>query len=514
MNKKQLARIVRDLRASKTDTQFVEVKESVEKLPASIVETISAFANGSGGVIILGLSERNGFTPAEGFDARRIADALSQACSDKLTPPVRADIEIFEFEGSNIVVATVEEIPPRDKPCYVTAKGLYRGSYIRSFDGDRKLTPYEIDRLLEDKTQPAHDAEIVPDATMEDLDKKLYNAVIQRQKELHPRVFLNYSDEEIALALRIAATDNEGTLRPTLGGLLALGTYPQKFFPRLTVTFAAYPEDDKASPSGTKFLDSQKLIGPIPALIADTVAAVQKNSRLGGVMEGAKRVDVPDYPAAAVREAICNSLMHRDYSALARGTQVQVNLYEDRLEFLSPGGLYGTVTADTIGTSGYSSTRNQHLADILESTPYEGGFVAENRGTGFKLMNLELKNNQMEPPVVRDSISMFVLEFRRNTNLAGLGARQGAEAGERGAGIGAASPTATSKPMPNSSDILQFVTEHEPCGAAEISAELGIPRSTVTYRLKNLLEKGQLVRLGAERSRSQKYALPGHNEEP
>ena len=89
---------------------------------------------------------------------------------------------------------------------------------------------------------------------------------------------------------------------------------------------------------------------------------------------------------AAVREAVCNAIMHRDYSELARGTQVQVNLYDNRLEFLSPGGLYGTVTAATVASAGYSSTRNQYLADVLESTPYEGGFVAENRGTGFKLM--------------------------------------------------------------------------------------------------------------------------------
>lgn len=275
---------------------------------------------------------------------------------------------------------------------------MCKGSFIRSFDGDRKLSPYEIDTLLEDKTQPAHDAEIVADATMDDLDKSLLGGVIKRQKTLHPKLFSSFSDEEIAINLRITAKDIDGTLRPTLAGLLALGTYPQKYFPRLTVTFAAYPEEDKASAGGVKYLDSEKMAGPIPAIIADVVAAVQRNTRLGGVMAGAKRVDVPDYPPAAVREAVCNALMHRDYSKLARGAQVQVNLYSNQLEFLSPGGLYGTVTAATVATAGYSSTRNQYLADILESTPYEGGFVAENRGTGFKLMKFELERNRTKEP--------------------------------------------------------------------------------------------------------------------
>lgn len=281
MDTEEFETVIRQLKSSRTDNRLVEVKESVGTMPSTIAETISAFANGSGGTIVLGLSEKNDFEPAKGFNARRIADALSQACSDKLTPPVRADIDILEHGGANVVVASIDEIPPRDKPCYVTGKGMYRGSFIRSFDGDRKLSPYEIDRLLEDKTQPSHDAEVVADAMMEDLDRNLIDGVIQRQKSLHPRLFASFSYEEIAINLRIAARGDDGILRPTLAGLLALGTYPQKYFPRLTVTFAAYPEDDKASVSGVKFLDSEKMAGPIPTIIAETVAAVQRNTRLG-----------------------------------------------------------------------------------------------------------------------------------------------------------------------------------------------------------------------------------------
>ena len=341
MDAKELKTAIRQLKSSCTDNQSVEVRESVGKMPSSIAETISAFANGSGGAIVLGLSEKNGFEPAERFDAHRIADALSQACSDKLTPPVRASIDILEYDGANVVVATIDEIPLRDKPCFVKGKGMYQGSFIRSFDGDRKLSPYEIDRLLEDKTQPS---------------------------------------------------------------------------------------------------------------------------------------------PAAVREAVCNALMHRDYSELARGTQVQVNLYDNRLEFLSPGGLYGTVTAATVASAGYSSTRNQYLADILESTSYEGGFVAENRGAGFKLMGIELGRNRMEAPVVRDLVAMFSLEFRRRTDQSSIGSAY--------------------------DEIVSFVSANEPCGAGEISAGLNIPRSTVTYRLKKLVGEKRLERIGTERSRNQKYRLP------
>lgn len=97
------------------------------------------------------------------------------------------------------------------------------------------------------------------------------------------------------------------------------------------------------------------------------------------------------------------------------------------------------MTAVTVASAGYSSTRNHYLADILESTPYEGSFVAENRGPGFKLMGIELGRNQMEAPVVRDSVAMFSLEFRRRTDQPSIGFAY--------------------------DEIVSFVSANEPCGA-------------------------------------------------
>ena len=153
MDKDQVESIISQLKSSKTDNQFIEVKEAVGKLPKSTVETISAFANGSGGTFIFGLSERENFIPAKGFNAKKIADAVAQACCDKLTPPIRANIEIVKYDNSEIVVASIDETLPRDKPCYVSTRGMYQGSFIRTFDGDRHLSQYEIDRLLGNKNQ-------------------------------------------------------------------------------------------------------------------------------------------------------------------------------------------------------------------------------------------------------------------------------------------------------------------------------------------------------------------------
>lgn len=124
MNSKEFQHVVRHLRQVGVDTQTCEVKESADKLPSSLAETLSAFANSSrGGTIILGLSEKNGFLPVEKFSTARMQDALVSV-GEKLTPVVRPEIEIFPLDGTNVLAARYclcpEKISPaisREKEC-------------------------------------------------------------------------------------------------------------------------------------------------------------------------------------------------------------------------------------------------------------------------------------------------------------------------------------------------------------------------------------------------------------
>ncbi len=97
----KMTELIELMRMIGNDTQQCEVKECKRKISSTITDTLSAFSNGSGGWIILGLSEKNGFTPVEGFDARAMQEALSQAC-EKMTPVVRPVIVTCPFEGANL----------------------------------------------------------------------------------------------------------------------------------------------------------------------------------------------------------------------------------------------------------------------------------------------------------------------------------------------------------------------------------------------------------------------------
>lgn len=474
-----------------SDLPSVEVKSARTELPKDALKSISAFSNTSGGVLILGISESNDFEPVPGFDAHRIADALTQACRERFTPPVVPTIEYASYRGAVAVVARIPEMRPAEKPCYITASHMYDGSFVRVGDGDCKLSAYEIDRLREERLQPNHDSQIVADASLEDLNKGLVDALLNRERSINPLVFGSLDDITALRQLHVVDLDEQGTARPTLAGLLALGIYPQSFFPRLGVTFVAFPGTrHEPFSSNRRYLDSRDIGGPVSTMVAEAITAIERNTKTGAIIDGAFRRDVPEYPIGALREAIANALMHRDYSPEGRGGQVQINLYRDCLEITNPGGLYGGVTVDTIGTPGVSSTRNQWLSKVLASTPYpreiEGAhYVVENKGTGFFEIRRTLAEALMRDPLVFDSPGRFTLVFERRR-------LSDSESG----GIAASELNAA---------LLQLIDERGTVSAKEVQAASGLSRATVLNHINQLIGEGLIEPTDPAGSKRRRY---------
>ena len=160
-NQRDVVEAIGLMRTIGVDLQAYEVKSAKRELPHDIARTISAFSNGSGGTIILGISERDGFLPVEGFDVKRIQDAIANVCREKMAPAIQPYIEPMLFEGKPILVVRIPELRPVEKPCYIKASNKYSGSYIRTADGDRRLSHYEVDRLLDEHYQPRYDRKIL-----------------------------------------------------------------------------------------------------------------------------------------------------------------------------------------------------------------------------------------------------------------------------------------------------------------------------------------------------------------
>ncbi len=399
------------LRRANTDLSDVEVKDASGGTPSGLADLVSAFATGSGGLLVLGLSEKRGFEPTD-IDAPALADAIESVCAEQLEPPVRPEIDICLVENRPVVVAVIDELSTDRKPCYVKSRGLERGVFVRTHDGVRPMTTYEIHLLIASRGQPRDDRAAVPDTSADDLDRGLVDALVRRLRASRGPTFHKASDEEILDLLGITTRTADG-VRLTLAGLMALGRYPQRYFPQLDITFVVFPTTTgEPLVDGTRFLDNQSIDGPIPMMVSIALTALRRNMKRRAIVAGAGREDRWEYPEGAVRELVVNALMHRDYHPMAHGTQVRLMMYPDRLEIASPGGLHGPVSKESLLVEPVSSiSRNATLAKLLEDVqlPGERHAVCENRGSGLLATATELRRAGMDPPELTDSIHQFLV---------------------------------------------------------------------------------------------------------
>ncbi|MFC3436061.1 hypothetical protein ACFOS0_18035, partial [Nocardia seriolae] len=159
-----------------------------------------------------------------------------------LVPPVQLAIEDGTVEGVAVIVAVVHECDPSAKPCRTTVGGP---AYLRGYDGDFRMSDLEEQAFLASRQPPHFDRKIVPGATREDLDNELVDDFARTVRLRDRRGLGRFEGDE--MLRRAGAMDADGV--PTVAGLLALGAYPQQWFPRLVIQAAAEPSP--SDPAGT-----------------------------------------------------------------------------------------------------------------------------------------------------------------------------------------------------------------------------------------------------------------------
>ena len=163
---------------------------------------------------------------------------------------------------------------------------------------------------------------------------------------------------------------------------------------------------------GARFLDNKRITGAIPEMLEEAVDFVRRNMRTKTIVdENGHRADKDEYPIIAVREAILNALVHRDYSALSESTPISLEIYQDRMEIVSKGGLYGGGSVRELG-KGRPETRNAALANILELLR-----ITENRYSGIPTMIRAFAEAKLPKPEFSDLRGIFKVTFRNGTGM-------------------------------------------------------------------------------------------------
>ena len=302
----------------------------------------------------------------------------------------RHDLTEVEIDGSTTLFVDVAGLPLADRPC------TYQGrAYLRQADGDYEMSEQERAQIeilrLTSRTRVHDDAAPVDGSGLADLDPDLRATYTELVRRTSGR--LQGIDEEVLLR-RTGVLEAHGD-RLTLAGLYALGEYPQQFIPSLSITAAVHLPRS----SGSRLRDLAHLSGPLPVLLEDAMAWVERNTS-GTVTyrEDGHAIDVPEIPVPAVRELIANALVHRSLSPTTHGRRVDIRLSRDRLVIASPGGLYA-VTTSQLGHPGGRSAPNEFLYAICQNLRGPDGFrVVEGEGGGLMEVREELRGLGLPAP--------------------------------------------------------------------------------------------------------------------
>lgn len=401
MLREELVELANEIIKSKAETQNIEVKAAQGGCPKRLYDTLSSFSNqDGGGILLFGIDEKQSFIPVGVYDLQDLQKKVTEQCN-QMVPPVRAVFTLAEIDGFPICSAEIPSLDLVERPCYYSGTGRIKGSYIRVGDADLPMTDYEIYTYEAFKCHVHDDERVLERAELSLLDSDKIQRYIQKMKEEKPG-FSKLSEEQVYELLSIT---RKGI--PTLAAILNFGLYPQGYFPQLAVTAIVVPgkEIGDVGQNSERFLDNKRIEGTLSEMLAESLNFCRRNMKVRTIInpETGERTDKPEYPVEAIREAMLNALIHRDYSHFTEGTPIQIDFFTDRMEIHSPGGLYGRMTVEDLGTA-KPDLRNPTLATMSEFL-----LNTENRYSGIPTIRREMAKAGLPAPVFINRRNEFIV---------------------------------------------------------------------------------------------------------
>ncbi len=466
MTAEELLLKLKSVEDSKQESQTLEVKKAHEGCPRRLYDTLSSFSNqDSGGTILFGLDDENGFQAVGVYDPVDLQRQINAQCL-QMVPVVRPVLTAAQRDGMWFVSAEIPGMNVEDRPCHYAGRGILRGSYVRVGESDEPMTDFEVYGYEAYRTRREDEARDVPRADMSALDASILADYLRRMKTGRPNL-ASIPDET---ALHLTNLVREG--RPTLAAVLLFAPFPQAYFPQLCVTAVSIPgtEIGETTSDGARFLDNTRIEGPIPAMLEESLRFLRRNLRVRSEidLESGLRRDISEIPPEALREAVANALVHRDYGPHTENMPIQVLVFSNRVEIRNPGGLYGRTTLAGLGEV-QPDTRNPVLAGALETLG-----IVENRYSGIPTIRRTMAGRGLPPPVFAVERGTFVIRLLR---------------GERDA---EAQPPTTARGGRDAEALLEFC--REPRSRREICDFLGVKSITFAMRMhvRPLVESGRL----------------------
>ncbi len=342
--------------------------EYKENLSASFARELVSFANTAGGRILLGVRDDG---TVKGIADTNELRARIQDIAHNCDPPVKILLQRL----GEVTVVTVRESDAKPVQCS-------DGFFWRQGAVTQKLSREEIRSLFQQTGAIRFDLSICPGFRYpDDFDMDKFNDWLRKST-----ISRGGSTADVLVNIE-AAEHSGGRLIFRNAGALFFAREPRRFFNQAYVTCLLFKGTSKVH-----VLDRKDFAGGVVADIEDSLRFIERNTRTAYRIEKLQREEISEYPVAALREAITNAVMHRNW--FIEGANVFVEIYEDRIEISSPGGLPNGMLIEDLGTK--SIRRNPLIADLLHRIAY-----IEKAGTGIRRMREMAKEQGYPEPLFR-----------------------------------------------------------------------------------------------------------------
>jgi ATP-dependent DNA helicase RecG len=383
--------------------------------PEQLAKELCALANLEGGHVLLGVEDDGSITGLT-RDPHKAEEWVMSICrGDALRPPVIPYWETIDADGHTVgVVSLPADLP--DRP-YEARRGSAWQVFVRRGTTTDEASREEKARLYQSSGLLRYDIRPVAGTSLKDLDIRRLSAYFKYIREQETPDGDDRVEWERLLLNTDFMVEDRGRSIPTVGGILLFGLNPNRWLPQAGITAVAYTGEERDYATR----EDARLRGPLTPLVNSTkeildnglidqaMAFVNRNIGHGATLAGARREDQADYPLEAVREAVVNAIAHRDYTIAV--ADVELAIFSNRMEIISPGRLPNTVTVDKM-RSGYRATRNELIKEVLRDYRY-----VDARGLGVprKIVRLMREINGTEPGLVEEDDRFEVTLFRSPT---------------------------------------------------------------------------------------------------
>ena len=472
------------------ESKNVEFKVQRPDKSIKYMKTVVAFANGKGGQIVFGIDDKT--REVVGVPEDKVfqeIDAITNAISDSCEPTIIPDVYLQNINDKPVIVAEIRA--GRQKPYYIKADGLENGVYIRvsgtTRPADRDMSRelyYECDARSFDSVI-RRDVEVT-DEDIKNLCEQMKEVAIANSKSNLQRSSVKDVTKNVLLSWGILKKDENEKIYPTNAYVYLTGQGGL----RSMIQCAVFKGTTR-----TVFLDRRNYEGPLWEQVDEAVQFVLRNIRMGCRLEGVYRQDIYELPPDSIRELIVNAVMNCSY---IQASNIQVAIYDDRLEITSPGGLLPGVTIDLM-KEGFSKIRNRSLANAFVYMN-----LVEAWGSGIPKLMQAMQEYGLREPEFIDMEVAFRINLYRDQNETDY------HFDMNGIGKNADKMPESADKVPESADkvlinvqeknIYDYIQKNNSITTAQAAECAGVKQRRAREILSKMVKKGLLKKCGASRS--------------